>query len=485
MTDKPAIPNVLADRYASTAMATIFSPAHKVVAERRLWLAVLQAQQDLGIATPDGAVADYRKVVEAGTAAVDLASIADRERVTRHDVKARIEEFNALASTGPVRELIHRGMTSRDLTENVEQLQIRSALHLIRVKTLAVLVRLARRAAEYESLALTGRSHNVAAQTTTLGKRFATVADELLIAVQRLDELIARYPLRGIKGPVGTAQDMLDLLDGDGAKLAELERRVAAHLGFDNVLTSVGQVYPRSLDFDVLSCLVQLAAAPASFATTLRLMAGHELVTEGFRPGQVGSSAMPHKMNTRSAERINGFAVILRGYASMAAELAGDQWNEGDVSCSVVRRVAIPDAFFALDGLLETTLTVLDDYGAFPAVIARELDRYLPFLATTKVLMAAVRAGIGREDAHEAIKTHAVQVALDMRERGAAENDLLQRLADDSRLGLDLGELGALLAEPMQFTGAAVSQTRSVIAAVDRLLESEPVAASYQPEPIL
>ena len=478
---KPAIPNVLAGRYASAAMATIFSPAHKVVAERRLWLAVLQAQQDLGIATPDGAVEAYQKVVEAGTEAVDLASIAARERITKHDVKARIEEFSALAGF----EQIHKGMTSRDLTENVEQLQVRSALQLVRTKVLAVLIRLARRAAEYETLVLTGRSHNVAAQTTTLGKRFATVADELLVALQRLDDLLARYPLRGIKGPVGTAQDMLDLLDGDAGRLAELERRVAHHLGFEHVLTSVGQVYPRSLDFDVLSSLVQLAAAPSSFAKTLRLMAGHELVTEGFKPGQVGSSAMPHKMNTRSAERINGFAVILRGYAAMTAELAGDQWNEGDVSCSVVRRVALPDAFFALDGLLETTLTVLDDFGAFPAVIANELDRYLPFLATTKVLMAAVRAGTGREEAHEAIKTHAVRVALDMREQGAAENDLLARLAADPRLGLDLSTLDALLADPIEFTGAAVEQTRAVIAAVDAVVETEPAAASYQPEPIL
>ncbi|WP_408660581.1 adenylosuccinate lyase [Jatrophihabitans sp.] len=487
VTAKPAIPNVLAQRYASPAMATLFSPEHKVVLERQLWLAVLTAQQDLGISTPDGAVAAYRTVVEAGVDAVDLNSIADRERVTKHDVKARIEEFNALAAEGTAteHELIHRGMTSRDLTENVEQLQVRSALRLVRTKVLSVLVRLARRAAEYEALPIAGRSHNVAAQTTTLGKRFATVADELLAALARLDELLARYPLRGIKGPVGTAQDMLDLFDGDAAKLAELERRVAEHLGFERVLTSVGQVYPRSLDFDVLSALVQLAAAPASFATTVRLMAGHELVTEGFRPGQVGSSAMPHKMNTRSAERINGFAVILRGYASMAGELAGGQWNEGDVSCSVVRRVALPDAFFALDGLLETTLTVLDDFGAFPAVIARELDRYLPFLATTKVLMAAVRAGAGREQAHEAIKEHAVRVALDMREHGAAENDLLARLAADPRLGLDAGALTDLLADPVAFTGAAGAQVRAVIAAVDRVLETEPAAAGYVPEPIL
>jgi adenylosuccinate lyase len=474
---KPEIPNVLAWRYASTDMATLWSPAHKVVLERQLWLAVLTAQRDLGIAVPPGAIEAYQRVLDT----VDLASIAERERRTRHDVKARIEEFAALAG----HEQIHKGMTSRDLTENVEQLQVRSSLVLVRRKTLAVLARLARRAAEYDALVIAGRSHNVAAQTTTLGKRFATAADELLTALSRLDELIARYPLRGIKGPVGTAQDMLDLLDGDTARLAELEARVAAHLGFTSVLTSVGQVYPRSLDFDVLSALVQLAAAPSNLATTIRLMAGLELVTEGFAPGQVGSSAMPHKMNTRSAERINGFAVLLRGYASMAGELAGDQWNEGDVSCSVVRRVALPDAFFAIDGLLETLLTVLDEFGAFPAVIARELDRYLPFLATTKVLMAAVRAGVGREAAHEVIKEHAVAVALGMREQGAARNELFQRLAADPRLGLSATDLDELLAEPLGFTGAARAQVAAVVAAVDRLLATDPAAAGYQPLPIL
>ncbi len=478
---KPQIPNVLAGRYASTAMATLFSPEHKVVLERRLWLAVLRAQEQLGVDVPPGAIEAYQGVVDRGTEAVDLASIAARERVTRHDVKARIEEFAELAG----HEQIHKGMTSRDLTENVEQLQIRSALALVRTKTLAVLARLARRAAEYDTLVLAGRSHNVAAQATTLGKRFATVADELLVALARLDGLIERYPLRGIKGPVGTAQDMLDLLGGDEAKLAALEAAVAEHLGFAHTLTSVGQVYPRSLDYDVISALVQLAAAPSSMAKTIRLMAGNELVTEGFQPGQVGSSAMPHKMNSRSSERINGFAVILRGYASMAGELAGDQWNEGDVSCSVVRRVALPDAFFALDGLLETTLTVLEEFGAFPAVIERELDRYLPFLATTKVLMAAVRNGVGRETAHEAIKQNAVDVALQMREKGSERNELFARLASDARLGLSAAQLQALLAEPLTFTGAARAQVAAVVAAVEKLLASAPDAASYRPEPIL
>jgi adenylosuccinate lyase len=474
---KPAIPDVLAARYASTAMATLWSPEHKIVLERRLWIAVMSAQRDLGIDVPDEALADYEAVVDQ----VDLASIAAREAVTRHDVKARIEEFNALAG----HEQVHKGMTSRDLTENVEQLQIRTALELVRDRVVATLVRLAALAADQQTLVLAGRSHNVAAQTTTLGKRFASAADELLIAFERIEELIARYPLRGIKGPVGTSQDMLDLLDGDASRLADLEQRIAAHLGFERVLTSVGQVYPRSLDLDVVSALAQTAAAPSSLATTLRLMAGHELVTEGFKPGQVGSSAMPHKMNTRSCERVNGLAVIVRGYLSMVGELAGDQWNEGDVSCSVVRRVALPDAFFALDGLFETFLTVLDEYGAFPAVIDRELQRYLPFLTTTKVLMAAVRAGVGRETAHEAIKEHAVAVALRMREEGAAENDLFDRLAADDRLPLSRADLDALVAEPLSFTGAATAQVDAVVARVEEIAAQHPDAATYVPGSIL
>ena len=470
------VPNVLATRYAGVDLAGIWSPEHKVVLERRLWLAVLRAQNDLGVEGPDGVIEDYEAVVEK----VDLPSIAERERVTRHDVKARIEEFCALAG----HEHVHKGMTSRDLTENVEQLQIRSSLEVVRTRVLAALARLARLATEHEALVMAGRSHNVAAQATTLGKRFASVADEMLVALARLDDLLERYPLRGIKGPMGTGQDMLDLLDGSVDRLAELEDRVAAHLGFDHVLTSVGQVYPRSLDFDVVSALVQLVAGPSSLATTIRLMAGIELVTEGFQEGQVGSSAMPHKMNTRSCERVNGLAVVLRGHLSMLGELAGDQWNEGDVSCSVVRRVALPDAFFAADGLFQTFLTVLDEFGAFPAVIQRELDRYLPFLATTKVLMAAVRNGVGRETAHEAIKEAAVGTALDLR-AGQVENDVFERLAADPRLGLSAERLEALVAEPITFTGAAVDQVHGVVRRVDELVARHPEAAAYAPGAIL
>lgn len=476
MTKKPANPNVLSNRYASPEMAKLWSAEHKIILERQLWIAVMRAQRELGVEIPQEAIDAYEAVIDQ----VDLDSIADRERVTRHDVKARIEEFNALAG----HEHIHKGMTSRDLTENVEQLQIVRALELVRNKSVALLKAVGNRADAYKSLVMAGRSHNVAAQATTLGKRFASAADEILVAVARIESLLDGYPLRGIKGPMGTAQDMLDLMDGDEAKLAELETKVAHHLGFDTVFDSVGQVYPRSLDFEAISALVQLAAGPSSLATTIRLMAGNEVVTEGFKEGQVGSSAMPHKMNARSCERVGGFQVILRGYLTMVADLAGQQWNEGDVFCSVVRRVALPDAFFAIDGQLETFLTVLDEFGAFPAMINRELDRYLPFLATTRILMAAVRAGVGRETAHEVIKENAVAMALDMREHGAEQN-LIERLADDERLPLDLAQLEEALADRHAFIGAAESQVDRVLARIDAVVQKYPDAANYRPGEIL
>src|SRR5262245_1338132 len=454
----------------------MWTPEYKIVLERRLWIAVLRAQSELGIDIPSGTIEAYEQVLDK----VDLESIAARERVTRHDVKARIEEFNALAG----HEQIHKGMTSRDLTDNVEQLQVRDSLRLVRDHAVATLARLAELAAEHRELAIAGRSHNVPGQVTTLGKRFATAADELLVALERLEELIERYPLRGIKGPMGTAQDQLDLL-GDPERLADLERRVAEHLGFSRVLDSVGQVYPRSLDVDKVSALVQLVAAPSNLATSIRLMAGAELVTEGFQAGQVGSSAMPHKMNTRSCERINGLAVVVRGNLAMVGELAGDQWNEGDVSDSVVRRVALPDAFFAADGVFETLLTVLAEFGVFAAVVDRELRRYLPYLATTKILMAAVRGGVGREQAHEAIKEHAVAVALASREADAAESDLLDRLAGDPRLGLSRAELVAVVDDPLAFTGAARDQVDAVVRRVASVVARHPEAAAYRPDGIL
>jgi adenylosuccinate lyase len=466
------MPNLLSERYASAAMNEIWSPERKIVQERRLWMAVLRAQAQLGVDVPTGVVEAYEAVIDH----VDLASIARREAVTRHDVKARIEEFCALAG----HEHIHRGMTSRDLTENVEQLQVREALELVRDRLVAVLARVGGLAATHSDRVMVARTHNVSAQATTLGKRFADVAEELMIGLERVEELLRRYPLRGIKGPVGTRLDQLDLL-GDPAKVDQLEAAVAAHLGFARVVDSVGQVYPRSLDLDVVSALVQAVSAPASAMTTVRLMAGQELATEGFRPGQVGSTAMPHKMNARSAERVGALRTVLDGHLTMAAGLSGRQWNEGDVSCSAVRRIMLPDAFLATDGLLQTALVVFEELGVFPAVIEAELARDLPFLATTRVLTASVERGLGREVAHELVKEHAVAAALDRREMAGAPG-LVERLAADDRIPLDRADIDALLANPAEFTGTAVDQVRRIVARVDKIVAQHPEAAAASSE---
>jgi adenylosuccinate lyase len=460
--------SILANRYASSAMKEIWSAESKITAERNLWIAVMKAQAELGFDIPASAIADYEKVKNQ----IDLASIDKREKELRHDVKARIEEFNALAG----HQYIHIAMTSRDLTENIEAFQIVSALKIVQSKTIAVLARLGEKTAEYKALPMVGRSHNVPAQITTLGKRFATVAEELLFAYSRLENLIENFPIRGLKGPVGTAQDSHDIM---GANYKKLEETITKSLGFTNTLDSTGQIYPRSFDYDVITTLVQLSAAPSNLATAIRLMAGNDLVSEGFKSGQVGSSAMPHKMNTRSCERINGFAAILKGYATMIGEISGSQWNEGDVSDSVVRRVAVADAFYAIDGALETTLTVLKEFGIFPAMIEKEIQTHLPFLATTKILMAAVKNGMGREDAHEALKEISISASHEIRE--GKTTSLIQTIAADSRIPLTQDELEKLIASPIEFTGLAQEQCDAVIAKITRITKSHPEAAAYQP----
>ena len=471
------IQNVLAERYASNAIKSIWSPEGRIVLERELWIAVMSAQKELGIDIPDTAIAAYEAVKNQ----VDLKSIMDRERITRHDVKARIEEFCDLAG----HEHIHKGMTSRDLTENVEQLQVFRSLLEIRNKTVASLVSLKNRSKQWQELFITARTHNVAAQPTTFGKRLAMFGQELLIALDSLSALIATYPVRGLKGAVGTQMDQLSLLDGDPAKAEQLESLVVKHLGIPRRLSNVGQVYPRSLDLRTVGVLLEIASGPSSLCKTLRLMAGNETASEGFAKGQTGSSAMPHKMNSRSSERVNGFHTLLKGYQAMAAGLAGDQWNEGDVSCSVVRRVMLPDAFYSIDGMFETFLTILNQMDSYPAVIEAENEHYLPFLLTTTIMMEAVKAGVGRETAHHAIKEHAVATVNDLRTGEAKSNDLLDRLANDDRLGLSADKLKTLLDQGRTNYGAATDQVNQFVEQVEALEKEFPAAAAYEPGSIL
>jgi len=436
-------------------MVAIFDPINKIIAERKFWITILKLQKKAGLPITDSDISAYEKVITN----VDLASIEAREKRTRHDVKARIEEFNDLAKC----EKIHIGMTSRDLTENIELIMIRDGLNLIRKRSLETLFLLEKNITKYEKTYITGRSHNVAAQVTTLGKRFASCAEELLFSLSALEELINRLPLRGLKGPVGSGQDGISTL-GSVKELDKLEAAIEKEFGFENTLTSVGQIYPRSIDFEVVSKLLQIAAAPSSMATTIRLMAGSNLASEGFKSGQVGSSAMPHKMNSRSSERINGMMVLLRGYTTMSADLAGDQWNEGDVSCSVVRRVVIPDSFYVIDGLLHTFMTILSEFGIFEDNINKELQEQLPFLATTQILISCVKAGMGREAAHEVIKKHATT--------NTASN-FFKALSEDKDFPLDLNQLSALIKNPADFAGSAIEQSAQVADLIRKVTKGE------------
>lgn len=472
-----AIPNVLAGRYASDAMKAIWSAEGRIVLEREFWIAVMKAQKDLGLDIPQEAIDAYERV----KGQVNIDSINARERITRHDVKARIEEFCDLAGY----QHIHKGMTSRDLTENVEQLQIRRSMDIIMNKAVAACVRMAKHARQWRDVVFAARTHNVAAQATTMGKRVAMFGEELVHWAHAWASAMERYRVRGLKGAVGTQLDQLSLFGKNAATVQELEQRICRHLGIEAKWINVGQVYPRSLDFEIISGLVGLSAGPSSFCKTWRLMVGHELCTEGFAKGQTGSSAMPHKMNPRSCERVNGFHAILKGHLTMIGGIIGDQWNEGDVSCSVVRRCVLPDAFMAADGLFETFITVLDQMDIYEPVIRTELNRYLPFLMTTTIMMAAVKRGVGREEAHEVIKEHAVAVSDDLRHGRISCNDLLDRLGNDARLRLSREEIQQIYDANAGDTGMAAAQVDGFCAMVDELAARFPDGVEYAPGAIL
>ncbi|MBS3144125.1 adenylosuccinate lyase [Candidatus Woesearchaeota archaeon] len=472
--------NVLSRRYATEPINVIFSEQGTIIAERDLWIAVMKAQRELGVDISAETIAKF----EAAKHSIDLARILEIEKKTRHDVKARIQAF-VEAAQAP--EQIHLGMTSRDATDNVEQMQNKRAGKFILGKYVSVLRHLVDKSEQYAPIFLTARTHHQAAQLTSLGRRMSMWAEELYTHMHSFEHFLQGYPLRGIKGPVGTQFDMLTLL-GSKEKVQKLEQRVAEQLGFTTVLDAPGQVYPRSLDYALVSHLAALGSAPQNFAIGMRLMAGYELVTEGFQEGQVGSTAMPHKMNTPGSERIWSLGELLKMYGDGASRLSGAQWEEGDVSCSALRRVVLPDAFYTSDGLCETTLTVLNKMGAYPRVIQKEIEHYLSFLATTEILTMAVKAGIGREQAHAVIKQHAVAEALAMREEGK-EPALAARLATDPLFqanNITQASIEQLLQDTTHFIGNARDQIDRVrTKAHKHFFEPYAAEARYEPGKIL
>jgi adenylosuccinate lyase len=427
-------------------MQSIWSAETKVLKERELWITVMIAQAKLGLDISTEVIAAYESV----KTKIDLGSIERREAELKHDVKARIEEFNALAG----HQKIHLGLTSRDVTENIEGWQIKTSLELTLSSSAQLLEELAKKIESYSDLAIVGRTHNVPAQLTTLGRRFASWSEEFLIALENLETLHTKYQIKGIKGAIGTGSDLRALHDDDWL---EVERAVADELGIEKTLIAPSQIYPRSLDFQVVASLSQLAAPIASIASNIRLMAGIGLLSEGKASGQVGSSAMPHKNNPRLSERVNGLFILLKGYLTMVSEISGNQWNEGDVSESVVRRVALADSFYTIDAILRSMRKILSELQVNESAISRELDRELEYLLSSKVLLKAVEKGMGRESAHILILESATE------SRSSSSESFFELLAKSKELGLSLSELAALKFNSRENLGDASKQTQQVL----------------------
>jgi adenylosuccinate lyase len=406
----------------------------------------MRAQAKLGLDISTEVIAAYEGV----KTKIDLDNIERREAELKHDVKARIEEFNALAG----HQRIHLGLTSRDVTENVEGWQIKTSLELTLSSSAQLLEELAKRIESYSDLAIVGRTHNVPAQLTTLGRRFASWSEEFLIALENLETLQKNYRIKGIKGAIGTGSDLKAL---HSEKWLEVERAVAGELGIEKTLIAPSQIYPRSLDFQVVASLYQLAAPIASVATNIRLMAGLGLLSEGKASGQVGSSAMPHKNNPRLSERVGGLFVLLKGYLTMVSEISGNQWNEGDVSESVVRRVALADSFYSIDAILRSMKKILSELQVNESAISRELDRELEYLLSSKVLLKTVENGMGREAAHSLILESATE------SRSSSSETFFELLAKNKELALSLSELEALKSNPGEHLGDASKQAQQVL----------------------
>ena len=438
--------SIVGKRYASSQMQHIWSAETKVLKERELWIAVMRVQAKLGLDISTEVIAAYEGV----KTKIDLDNIERREAELKHDVKARIEEFNALAG----HQRIHLGLTSRDVTENIEGWQIKTSLGLTLSSSGQLLEELAKKIESYSVLAMVGRTHNVPAQLTTLGRRFASWSEEFLITLENLETLHTNYRIKGIKGAIGTGSDLRAL---HNENWLEVERALADELGIEKTLIAPPQIYPRSLDFQVVASLYQLAAPIASIAINIRLMAGLGLLSEGKASGQVGSSAMPHKNNPRLSERVGGLFVLLKGYLTMVSEISGNQWNEGDVSESVVRRVALADSFYTIDAILRSMKKILSELQVNESAISRELDREIEYLLSSKVLLKAVEKGMGREAAHSLILESATE------SRSSFSETFFELLAKNKELALTLSELEALKSNPSEHLGDASKQAQEVL----------------------
>ncbi|MFW6079978.1 MAG: adenylosuccinate lyase [Gemmatimonadota bacterium] len=459
-----AYANPLVERYGSAEMSRIFSPAFKFTTWRRLWLALAESEKELGVPIPDRAIDAMKATLDD----IDLRRARELERELRHDVMAHVHAFGEAAPEA--KGVIHLGATSAFVTDNTELIQHRAALELVRDRVVAVVASLADFARRHRDLATLGYTHFQPAQPTTVGKRATLWIQDLLLDLEELEHRLGTMRFRGARGTTGTEASFLELFDGDGEKVRELNRLIARRMGFERLYDVTGQTYPRKADYAYVATLAGVAQSASKFAHDLRLLQHLKEVEEPFGERQIGSSAMPYKRNPMRAERMSALARHVLALTVDPAFTAATQWLERTLDDSANRRIAIPEAYLATDATLLLYHNVAAGLVVRPGMIRRHLEEELPFLATEAVLMRAVKRGGDRQALHERIRRHAFAAAERVKEEGAA-NDFVGRVAGDEAFGLDAEEIEAEL-DPARFTGRAAQQVEEFLAGrVDPVLE--------------
>ncbi len=414
----------LGQRYASPAMQALWGERRRIGLWRRLWLALMEVERELGLEIPERALAELRAHLDDA----DPERAAEHEKRLRHEVMAHIHHLGEQAPAA--RPYIHLGATSAYVTDNADLVLMREGLQLLLGRVAAVLVAFSKLARRYRDVACLAYTHFQPAQLTTVGKRVTLWMQELLLDAEELLHRLATLQFRGVKGTTGTQASFLELFDGDDDKVRELDARVAQRMGFARVFPVTGQTYTRKLDAQVLSVLAGVAQSAAKFATDLRLLQHEGELLEPFESDQVGSSAMAYKRNPMRAERMTGLARFVIELEGNGWHTAAEQWLERTLDDSANRRLVLPEAFLATDAILVLGTNVAAGLEVREAVIARHVAAQLPFLATERLLMRGVKAGGDRQRLHEVIRTHSLAVAQAVAEHGTA-NDLLERLARD------------------------------------------------------
>jgi adenylosuccinate lyase len=447
-------------------MSRIFSPAFKFTTWRRLWIALAESEKELGLPIPDEAIASMREHLEE----IDLDRAAELERRLRHDVMAHVHHFGEVAPEA--RAIIHLGATSAFVGDNTDLIQHREALLLVRRRLVSCIAALARFAREWRDLPTLGFTHFQPAQPTTVGKRATLWIQDLLLDLEEIEHRLATLRFRGVRGTTGTEASFLELFEGDHAKVRELNRRVAAKMGFDRLYPVTGQTYTRKSDYAYLATLAGIATSASKFANDVRLLQHLKEVEEPFEKEQIGSSAMAYKRNPMRSERINALARHVIALSLDPAMTAAAQWLERTLDDSANRRIAIPEAYLSIDATLLLMHNVADGLVVRPQVIRRHLEEELPFMATEAILMRAVKRGGDRQDLHERIRRHSVAAAERVKNEGGI-NDLGERILSDPAFGLSEADMAEAL-DPARYVGRAPQQ-------VDAFLEEEvaPVLERY------